>query len=140
MYHFLTYECGCYLPPYDNVTIFHMRDLAAGLKKIVKGQSIHHISVPQYEGLNIESFLSFGKDFQLVKNALPDSEKEVGKMPRQYIANIIHTIVGQPFAEWVVQRVNARHTKMTESRDMNIQLDPEVAAAYQRSMAVSGKF
>ena len=82
VYHFLTYEVGAYLPPFENVTVFHMRDLAAGIKSIVKGKDVLHISIPQYEGLSIEEFLKFGKDYKLVKNALPDNEKEVGKMPR----------------------------------------------------------
>ena len=94
VYHFLTYDCGAYLPPYDNVTIFHMRDLAAGTKTIIKGKDILHISIPQFEGLSIESFLEFSKGYTKVRDALPEVQKELVKMPRQYIANIIHTIVG----------------------------------------------
>ena len=89
----MTYEVGAYLPPYENVTVFHMRDLAAGIKSIIKGKDVLHISIPQYEGLSIEEFLKYGKDYKRVKDALPNEDKEVGKMPRQYIANLIHTIV-----------------------------------------------
>ena len=28
-------------------------------------------------------------------------EKEMEKLPRQYIANVIYTVVGNPFAIWV---------------------------------------
>ena len=34
IYRFLTVEAGFYLPPYANITSWHMRDLAAGDKKV----------------------------------------------------------------------------------------------------------
>lgn len=33
--------------------------------------------------------------------ALPTKKKEIEKFPRQYIANIIHTLVGKPFQAWI---------------------------------------
>ena len=82
------------MPAFENVTVFHMRDLAAGIKKIIKGQDVLFISVPQFKGLSIEEFLKFSKGRQEVWDALPDPKKEIDKMPRQYIANVIHTLIG----------------------------------------------
>ena len=31
-YKFLAHDCGVYLPPYDNVTVWHLRELAGGTK------------------------------------------------------------------------------------------------------------
>ena len=31
---FLTIEVGAYLPPYENVTIYHLKDLISGSKKV----------------------------------------------------------------------------------------------------------
>ena len=31
---FLTVEVGAYLPPYENVTIYHLKDLISGAKKV----------------------------------------------------------------------------------------------------------
>ena len=45
-------------------------------------------------------------------------------MSRAYIANIIHTLVGTPFKIWVKQRVDERHTKVAEERDLLIEIDP----------------
>ena len=33
VWNFLTIDVGAYLPPYENVTIYHMRDLVTGKKK-----------------------------------------------------------------------------------------------------------
>ena len=74
-----------------------------------------------------------------ILQALPEVEKETLKMPRQYIANVINTIVGEPFAKWVTSKVNQRHAQIAEERDMHIEMDPQVAAVYQKSQAVSGK-
>ena len=36
-----------------------------------------------------------------VMRALPVIDKEIRKLPRSYIANVIYTIVGDKFNEWV---------------------------------------
>ena len=56
--------------------------------------------------------------------ALPTGEKEIEKLPRQYIANIIHTIVGKPFQEWIDAQLEARHAELAEKKEMFIELDP----------------
>ena len=59
-----------------------------------------------------------------VLKALPTGEKEIEKLPRQYIANVIHTIVGQPFREWMDAKLVERNQELTEKKDMIIELDP----------------
>ena len=56
--------------------------------------------------------------------------RELRKFPRQYICNVIHTVVGEPFAKWVSNRVTARNTKVAVVHNLNIKLDPRVAAAF----------
>ena len=75
-----------------------------------------------------------------VMRALPSVSKEVKKLPRNYIANVIHTIVGDKFNEWVQEKVNARNAKVAEDQNMNIDLDPEIAEIFQKSTSVSGKY
>ena len=127
IYHFLSSEVGAYLPGFDNVTIFHLRDLASGKRKMVKGVDIKHMQVPLYEGLKIEEFLKFALDYNDVLISLPLVQAEIMKLPRQYIINIIHTKVGKPFSDWVNERVNLRHRKLVEKWDILIELDPEIA-------------
>ena len=58
--------------------------------------------------------------------ALPEVEKEILKMSRSYIANVIHTIVGLPFRQCVRDRVNERHLKVAEEGNLLIEMDPEI--------------
>ena len=139
VYKFLAHNNGVYLPPYDDVTVWHLRDLASGKKRRIKGPDVKFIMVPQYSGLAIKHMLSFAARYPIVAESLPAVEGEILKLPRQYIANIIHTQVGQPFSDWVDQQVNARHEKVADTRNMMIELDPEIAEAFKASTAVSGK-
>ena len=61
--------------------------------------------------------------------------REVLKLPRAYIANVIYTLVGQPFADWVNSGIESRNQK----NDMLVQMDPEIARIFVASTTVSGK-
>ena len=43
VFRFLSFEVGAYLPSYDSVTIWHLKDLAAGRRKIIKAASVKTI-------------------------------------------------------------------------------------------------
>ena len=58
VFRFLSYECNAYLPPYDSVTVWHLRDLAGGKRTIVKATAIKTIQVPHFEGLSVERMLA----------------------------------------------------------------------------------
>ena len=94
------------------------------------------ISIPQYEGLKVECLLGFANIYPRVLEYLP-IEKEVKKLTRSYIGNVIYTIVGEPFRDWVQEKVNERHQKIKESKDMLVELDPEIAQIFQQSTSVS---
>ena len=48
----------------------------------------------------MDHILDFGLSFQAVVNALPVI-REIRKMPRAYVCNVIYTLIGVPFKEWV---------------------------------------
>ena len=58
-------------------------------------------------------------------------------MPRQYICNVVYTLVGQPFKDWVMQRCDERNEKLANDHNTAIKLDPRIAAAYEKSGFVS---
>ena len=97
--------------------------------------------MPSYDGLTIEDFLEFATEASNGKalEALPESKKELMKMPRSYIANVIYTIIGDAFQKWADERITARNEKVVKDRDMEIKMDPEIAAIFKASSAVSGK-
>ena len=131
VYRFLTNDVGCYLSSYETMTVWHMRDLCSNKRLRIKSDNVKHIVIPQFDGLSIEDLLAYASNYPEVLRALPIAQKEIKKLPRQYIANIIHTIVGQPFKTWVHGRVEARNQKVAEEGEMMIELDPEIAAIYR---------
>ena len=54
VYRFLSSEVRAYLPSYETVTIWHLRDLAMGVKRIINCDDVKVINVPQFEGLTIQ--------------------------------------------------------------------------------------
>ena len=84
--------------------------------------------------------LEYAEMFPEVMKAFPTGDKEIEKMPRQYIANVIHTIVGKPFIEWIDAKLEARNLDLTEKKEMMIELDPEIEAIFKASTAVSSKY
>ena len=79
-----------------------MRDLVAGRRHMIKTDCVKTINVPFFEGLSIEKMLAWAaKRPEKVMDALPVVKREVDKLPRAYIANIIFTLVEDPFVKWV---------------------------------------
>ena len=112
MYRFLSFDVGAYLPSYDTVTVWHLRDLAMGRKIIIKANEVRTIQVPHFEGLSIKIMLQHSKAFPGVAKALPDEKIEIDKLLRHYIANIIYTIVGEPFYQWVQGVIKDRNDRI----------------------------
>ena len=48
IYNFLACDVGIYLPPYDNVTIYFLKDLMNGRKKMLRTTTIRTIHIPMY--------------------------------------------------------------------------------------------
>jgi len=59
IYRFLTSDSNIYLPGYDSVSIFHMRDIVANKRSWIKQDCVKVITVPFFKGLKIESMLEF---------------------------------------------------------------------------------
>ena len=66
------------------------------------------IAVPHYENLTLDFILDFGLSYSAVINALPIM-KEIRKMPRQYLCNVIYTLVGETFKKWVLDNCDVRN-------------------------------
>ena len=62
------------------------------------------------------------------------------KLPRQWIINVIYSLCGDDFREWVSQQVKDRNEKLAEKRDLMIDLDPDIAAAFRDSAYISSKY
>ena len=83
--------------------------------------------------------LYHAKGSQVLSKYLPVVEREVEKMPRAYIANVIYTVCGDTFRKWVEKKINERNQKLMEEQNLAIEMDPEVFQAFRASTYVSGK-
>ena len=138
VYRFLTHDCGSYLPSYDTVTIFHMRDIVAGKRTRIKEAKVKTINIPHFEGLTVEKFLAYAADKPEVMMALPILERERLKLPRSYIANVIYTIISEEFKTQVDARVDQRHEERRQEEG-RILMDPEILEIFNSSHSTSGK-
>ena len=82
------------------MSIWFLRDLKKKNKTWITPQNVKVYHAPQYEGLDKLDMLEWAKDYQDVKDALPDTREDQLKLSRDYISTIIFTIRGQPFMDW----------------------------------------
>ena len=95
VYRFVVSEAGIYLPPYEAVTVFHIRDIVSGKRRAIKQADVRVINVPFFEGLSIATMLDWAKSrVEKVMDVFPIVKREVDKLPRAYIANCISTLTG----------------------------------------------
>ena len=105
---------------------------------VVKCDSVAYLFCPQYESLSLQKILHQASANEDVWPYFPD-QKDIHKLPRQWVVNILYTIVGRPFADWVQEQINGRNEKLANDHNLMIELDPEIAAAFKASTQISSK-
>lgn len=53
---------------------------------------------------------------------------------------MIYSLVGDEFREWVSTQCKKRNDQIADKRDLMIELDPEIAAAFGSSVNISSKY
>ena len=77
------------------------------------------MAVPQYEHMSLDDILDFGLGYKDVVDALP-IPREIRKMPRPYVCNVIYTLVGKDFRDWVSERCKIRNEKLASDHNTMI--------------------
>ena len=93
--------------------------------------------MPHYENLSIEKILAFTKTQDVDVDSYLPIKKELLKVSRDWICCVIATRMGNLFTDWVAEKIEERNEEVKDKGDMNIELDPDIAAAFQASTAVS---
>lgn len=104
----------------------------------IKAAAIQVLYVPLYKGLTIETILEQGRKNEQTMHYLPD-ERDIHRLPRQFIAAIVFSIVGEPFKAFVSQGIKERNDAVAENRNLMIELDPAIAEAFRSSVNISSK-
>ena len=121
------------------MTVWHLRDLCANKRRRVHCDNVKVIQLPHFQGLKIEELLNWASqhDNGAAMEALPSVHKEIEKLPRQYIANLIYSIAGAPFQKWCREQIEHRNRLRTQEHDLIIDMDPEIARIFKESTSVS---
>ena len=99
IYNFLGTDVGVFLPPYDNITIYFLKELMGGQKKMLSTSNIRTIHIPQYEGLGVKDIRQYlDENHPEVYHYLPEPSLELPKVPKQWLANVCTTILKEEFS------------------------------------------
>ena len=121
VWRFLGNEAKWYLPPEETVTIWHLRDMAMGNRTHIRNSNLRNIHMPHYKGLKIEQLTEKAMKHPAVMKALPEKLKEWEKLPRSYLGNVMATILGDEFDEWVKEQVEIRNAKIKDERELELE-------------------
>ena len=96
----------------------------------VKANEVRHVSVPYYENLSIKEMSLFVEKGNMhVFDYLPDKQ-EIHKISREWICNIFASVLKNIFTEWVRAKIEERNIEMIEKKELNIELDADVADCF----------
>ena len=82
--------------------------------------------VPQYENLNIERILVTARKNPRINDFLPE-DRDMHKVPRQWLINVTYTVLGEPFVGWVKGEIESRNEELAKKQNLLIEMDPQIA-------------
>ena len=107
---------------------------------VVNANQVRHLFVPQYESLSIQKMLEFLVNYPAMHQYMPNHNRELSKLPREWIVCVAATIVGDAFVKFIKDGINARNAGVVEQKNLNIAINPDLLDAFNASTAVSRKF
>lgn len=67
---------------------------------------------------------------------LPDN-RDIHKVPRQWIINVSYAILGPEFSDWVDLAIANRNMEVAKKQDLVLNLDSEILKAFHNSKNIS---
>jgi hypothetical protein len=79
IFRWLTHDLGLYCPPFDVVTVWHLRDLAACKRRRIKNVEVDIAEVPFFEGLTVPNMLEWASQWRngRIMEYLPSADGEI---------------------------------------------------------------
>ena len=120
---FLTVDGEAYMPPFETVTVYFLKDIVEGTKLcksvekmltflVVSTHAVRHLPVPQYDNLSMAKILNYLAQYEAMHRYMPAEQHEINKLPRGWVINVGATVVGQPIIDWVTKRITDRNVAM----------------------------
>ena len=63
----------------------------------------------------------------------------MAKLPKEWVANVAYSVMGDQFSDWVEQQIEERNARIAEQGNLLMEMDPEVYAAFEASTNVASK-
>ena len=105
----------------------------------IKSDDVKILSAPNYDGLTIDDFLTEAAKYNEMEPYLPE-ERDWHRLPRNFIINLMYTILGDPIKNYVKYIVEKRNSAVIDKQNMGLELDDEIQRAFEKSTFVSCKF
>ena len=94
---------------------------------------------PHYENLSIERILEQARKNPVINDYLPE-DRDMHKVPRQWLLNVAFTLLGEPFRGWIKDEIEHRNEEIAKKQKLLIELDPDVARAFHASVNISSGY
>jgi hypothetical protein len=78
----------------------------------------------------------FRKNYEIVADYLPD-HRDVYRIPRQFLVDVLKTVVGDPFDNWIKQQISQRNNLQRIVRNLDIAVSSAALDAFHRSDHIS---
>jgi hypothetical protein len=82
--------------------------------------------------------LEFSKNFPEVAKYLPE-ERDQHRLPRQWIVDILGSIVEKEFKAWVGAKIKDRNDALVKKGDLQVRIKASILAVLTDSSHLSGK-
>ena len=105
----------------------------------MKADNVKFLAAPSYEGLTIHDFLLRANNYPVIKQYLPD-ENDVHRLPRNFVINLMYSIIGPEVRQFVMHVVEERNQAVLNNQRMALELDQDIREAFERSTSVACKF
>ena len=108
--------------------------------QILTNAKLKEISVPYYDNLSLEIMREWAETYHKeVFSYLPE-ESEFERLPRYYVCNILHSVIGDAFKKFVGDKIKERNTNIVKKLDLAVNIQPEILKAIRKTDYISGKF
>jgi hypothetical protein len=108
------------------------------LRKTISNKDIQTKHVPQFKYLTFDTMVEFAEAYPDVFNYLPD-KRDMYRIPRQFLINILTTKIGDPFDKWVKTQTDIRDNTMKIVHNLDIAVSNACLNAFNRSNHITSK-
>ena len=67
-------------------------------------------------------------------------EEDMYRLPRQWIANVAYSVIGDEFHKWIANHILERNQKVAKTHNLFINLDPKIAKIFENVQHTSCKY